>query len=264
VLRIDEELDVQRLRRGIVALVEHSDARHQTAETATVSAQRLMDLALAIAGLVVLTPLMMLIALAICIETGRPIFYSQTRIGRAGRRFRIHKFRKFQRDIGDGCPLTVEHDPRMTPIGRVLALTKLDELPQLWNVVVGEMSIVGPRPESLDFFDCFTGPYLKVLDHTPGIFGPSQVAFRDERSLYPANSDPIQFYRDVLFPMKARIDLSYFSHRTISSDIRWIVCGVLAVAGHRLLPAKWWLQRMPANWVSASQLSAAPAPQGRK
>jgi lipopolysaccharide/colanic/teichoic acid biosynthesis glycosyltransferase len=264
VLRIDEELDVQRLRRGIVALVEHSDARHQTAETATVSPQRLMDLALAIAGLVVLTPLMMLIALAICIETGRPIFYSQTRIGRAGRRFRIHKFRKFQRDIGDGCPLTVEHDPRMTPIGRVLALTKLDELPQLWNVVVGEMSIVGPRPESLDFFDCFTGPYLKVLDHTPGIFGPSQVAFRDERSLYPANSDPIQFYRDVLFPMKARIDLSYFSHRTISSDIRWIVCGVLAVAGHRLLPAKWWLQRMPANWVSASQLSAAPAPQGRK
>jgi len=247
-----------------MASVEVSDARDRRAAAATASPQRLMDLAVAITGLAILSPVTTLIALAICIETGRPIFYSQTRIGRGGRRFRIHKFRKFHRDVGTGSPLTVEHDPRMTPIGRFLALTKLDELPQLWNVVVGDMSMVGPRPESLDFFDCFTGSYLKVLDYTPGIFGPSQVAFRDERTLYPANSDPVQFYRDVLFPVKARIDLSYFPHRTISSDIRWIACGVLAVAGYRLLPAKWWLERMPANWVSASQLYAHPAPQGRK
>jgi lipopolysaccharide/colanic/teichoic acid biosynthesis glycosyltransferase len=169
--------------------------------------------------------------LAICIETGRPIFYSQTRIGRGGGRFRIHKFRKFYKDIGTGSPLTVDHDPRMTPLGRFLALTKLDELPQLWNVVLGDMSIVGPRPECVDFVDCFTGSYLKVLDHAPGIFGPSQFAFRDERSLYPTNADPIQFYRRVLFPMKASIDLAYFPNRTFVSDITWVIRGVFAVIG---------------------------------
>src|SRR5262245_7187071 len=172
---------------------------------------------------------MLFVALAISIETGRPIFYSQSRIGRGGTRFRIHKFRKFYKNIGAGSPLTVDHDPRMTPLGRFMALTKLDELPQLWNVVMGDMSIVGPRPECLEFRDCFIGPYLRILDYTPGIFGPSQVAFRDERSLYPTNSDPIQFYRDVLFPMKANIDLAYFSQRTFFSDITWIIRGVLAV-----------------------------------
>jgi lipopolysaccharide/colanic/teichoic acid biosynthesis glycosyltransferase len=242
--------------------LDDSDVRDERAEAAVVWPQRLMDLAVAIAGLAVLSPLMMLIALAICIETGRPIFYSQTRIGRGGGRFRIHKFRKFYKEIGAGSPLTVDHDPRMTPFGRVLALTKLDELPQLWNVLVGDMSIVGPRPECVDFLDCFIGSYLKVLDYTPGIFGPSQVVFRDERSLYPTNRDPIQFYRDVLFPAKARIDLSYFPHRTISSDIRWIVFGVLATVGHRLVPARCWLERMPENWVSASQIHSDPARQG--
>jgi lipopolysaccharide/colanic/teichoic acid biosynthesis glycosyltransferase len=245
-----------------MASFDNSDARDERAEAAIVWPQRLMDLAVAIAGLAVLSPLMMLIALAICIETGRPIFYSQTRIGRGGGRFRIHKFRKFYKEIGAGSPLTVDHDPRMTPFGRVLALTKLDELPQLWNVLVGDMSIVGPRPECVDFLDCFTGSYLKVLEYTPGIFGPSQVVFRDERSLYPTNRDPIPFYRDVLFPAKARIDLSYFPHRTISSDIRWIVFGVLATVGHRLVPARCWLERMSENCVSASQIHSDPARQG--
>jgi lipopolysaccharide/colanic/teichoic acid biosynthesis glycosyltransferase len=247
-----------------MASVDDSYARDQKAKAAIVSPQRLMDLAVAIIGLAVLGPVMMLIALAICIETGRPIFYSQTRIGRGERHFRIHKFRKFYKEIGVGSPLTVNRDPRMTPLGRFLALTKLDELPQLWNVVVGDMSIVGPRPECLEFFDCFTGQSLRLLDYTPGIFGPSQVAFRDERALYPTNSDPIQFYRDVLFPLKARIDLSYFPHRTISSDIRWIVFGVLAVVGHRLMPARWWLERMPENWASASQIHLDPGRQGRR
>jgi lipopolysaccharide/colanic/teichoic acid biosynthesis glycosyltransferase len=247
-----------------MASVDQSDARDQTAEAAIAWPQRLMDLAIAIAGLVVLSPAIMLIAVAICIETGRPIFYSQTRIGRGGGRFRIHKFRKFYKEIGTGSPLTVDHDPRMTPLGRVLALTKLDELPQLWNVLMGDMSIVGPRPECVDFLDCFTGSYLKVLEYTPGIFGPSQVAFRDERSLYPTNGDPIQFYRDVLFPAKAGIDLSYFPYRTILSDIRWVIFGVLATVGHRLVPTRWWLERMPGNRVSASQIHSDPARQGRR
>lgn len=228
-----------------MAWVERGDARGRKAEArqsinlilfdrrvaAILSPQRLLDLVIAIAGLVVLSPLMLFVALAISIETGRPIFYSQSRIGRGGTRFRIHKFRKFYKNIGAGSPLTVDHDPRMTPLGRFMALTKLDELPQLWNVVLGDMSIVGPRPESVEFSDCFTGPYLKVLDYTPGIFGPSQIAFRDERSLYPSNADSIQFYRAVLFPVKASIDLAYFPNRTLVWDLLWMIRGVFAVIG---------------------------------
>jgi lipopolysaccharide/colanic/teichoic acid biosynthesis glycosyltransferase len=161
-----------------MASVDNSDARDERAEAAIVWPQRLMDLAAAIAGLAVLSPLMMLIALAICIETGRPIFYSQTRIGRGGGRFRIHKFRKFYKEIGAGSPLTVDHDPRMTPFGRVLALTKLDELPQLWNVVRGEMSIVGPRPIRPRFFEELARDipgYWQRLVVRPGITGFAQL-----------------------------------------------------------------------------------------
>jgi lipopolysaccharide/colanic/teichoic acid biosynthesis glycosyltransferase len=201
----------------------------RTGVAAIAPLQRLTDLVLAIAGLAILSPLMLLVALAIAIETGRPIFYSQPRIGRGGERFRMYKFRKFYKEIGAGSPLTVDHDPRLTPVGRFLALTKLDELPQLWNVALGDMSIVGPRPESVAFSDCFTGSYQKILDYTPGIFGPSQVVFRDERSFYPKTADPIKFYRDVLFPMKARLDLAYFPKRTFASDLIWIIRGVFAV-----------------------------------
>ena len=218
-------------QRADAAAPEQSNIMPDRRTAGEATPQRLLDLLLAIAGLVVLSPFMLLVVLLILIETGRPIFYSQTRIGRDGGRFRIHKFRKFYKDIGAGSPLTVDHDPRMTPVGRFLALSKLDELPQLWNVVVGEMAIVGPRPESVDFSDCFSGSYSKVLEYTPGIFGPSQVAFRDERSFYPKNVDPIQFYRDVLFPVKASIDLAYFPNRTLFWDLLWMVRGVFAVIG---------------------------------
>lgn len=125
----------------------------------------------------------------------------------------------------------MEDDPRLTAIGRLLARTKLDELPQLWNVLTGEMSIIGPRPESLDFADCFDGPFHSVLEHKPGVFGPNQVIFRDECSLYRERSDPERFYRDILFPLKARVDLSYFANRTFFHDIVWVVRGVFAVFG---------------------------------
>jgi lipopolysaccharide/colanic/teichoic acid biosynthesis glycosyltransferase len=201
--------------------------------------RRALDLIIAGTGLVLFGPIMMLVALAIWIESGRPIFFSHVRFGQTGRHFRMYKFRKFHKDCGTAnCPVTVRNDRRMTPVGRFLAGTKLDELPQLWNIVKGDMSVVGPRPESLDFADCLVGSYRGVLDHKPGIFGPNQVFFRDEASLYSDVSDPKQFYREILFPLKARIDLAYFPHRTIRSDIRWIIFGVLAVFGLRRGPAR--------------------------
>jgi lipopolysaccharide/colanic/teichoic acid biosynthesis glycosyltransferase len=192
----------------------------------------LLDIVLAAAGLVFLAPLMLLVGLAIAVEGGRPIFFSQVRLGRGGRHFHMHKFRKFHdRGRPGGGSLTMEDDPRLTRVGGFLAPTKLDELPQLWNVLKGEMAIVGPRPESLDFRDCFDGPYRSVLEHKPGIFGPSQVLFRHEGCLYRGRPDPEQFYRDVVFPLKAQIDLAYFPHRTLSRDIAWAARGALSVFG---------------------------------
>jgi hypothetical protein len=121
-------------------------------------------------------------------------------------------------------------------VGKLLLRTKLDELPQLWNILNGEMSVVGPRPETPAFADCFGEAYGKVLDYKPGIFGPSQVFFRNEGSLYPNDRDPERFYRDVLFPLKARIDLDYFPHRTMMGDLAWIFRGMLAVFGSSSLP----------------------------
>jgi lipopolysaccharide/colanic/teichoic acid biosynthesis glycosyltransferase len=217
--------------------VPASPGAYENAGATAPWARRVMDLALAGTGLLVLSPIMALVGLAIWVESGRPIFFSQVRLGKGGRHFRIYKFRKFHKDNGAaGRAVTVKGDCRMTRLGRILERTKLDELPQLWNIFKGDMSVVGPRPESLDLVDCFTGPYVKVLDHKPGIFGPNQVLFRDEAELYPDRFDPEQFYRDILFPLKASIDIACFHYRTVLSDIRWIIRGVLAVFGLGSLP----------------------------
>jgi lipopolysaccharide/colanic/teichoic acid biosynthesis glycosyltransferase len=143
----------------------------------------------------------------------------------------MYKFRKLDARRDTGFPLTLRDDARMTRVGRLLAQTKLDELPQLYNIIRGDMAVVGPRPESLAFADCFTEAARPVLDERPGIFGPSQVAFRDECAFYPAEGDAIAFYRETLFPAKAALDLEYYPRRTLLSDLRWVGRGVLAVLG---------------------------------
>jgi lipopolysaccharide/colanic/teichoic acid biosynthesis glycosyltransferase len=196
------------------------------------AASRCLDILVAATALLVFAPVMLAIAAAIWFEGGRPVFFAQTRLGRGGHPFTMYKFRKFSATAGtNGCPLTMAQDQRMTGIGRILAASKLDELPQLWNVLRGDMAVVGPRPESMAFADCFRGGFEQVLDFKPGLLGPSQIQFRNECRFYPADTDPTRFYRDVLFPAKARLDLTYFPHRTLVSDIGWIVRGVLAVLG---------------------------------
>ena len=180
--------------------------------------------------LAALAPFVALIAAAIVVETGFPVFFSQTRLGRHGHPFRLHKFRKFGPNEGINTrPVTLAHDKRLTGVGAVLEQTKLDELPQLWNVAKGEMSFVGPRPETPNFADCFAGEYRRVLDHRPGILGPSQAMFRNEGALYPADTDPEQYYREVLFPTKAAIDLEYYPRRTFARDAAWVLRSIVAV-----------------------------------
>lgn len=192
---------------------------------------RLFDIVFASLGLVVLSPVIVLVSIAIVAETGWPILFAQTRLGVGGRHFRMYKFRKFRPDTGKSLPLTMQADDRMTKVGRFLAKSKLDEVPQLFNILRGEMAVVGPRPESLELADCFTDTTRPVLAHKPGIFGPSQCAFRNESAFYPPDVDPVAFYRQTLFPAKARLDLSYYPERTLVSDMKWIVLCCLAILG---------------------------------
>lgn len=203
--------------------------------------KRAFDVAVSALALIALAPLMLAIALAICIESGRPVIFSQIRMGQYGRHFRVQKFRKFRHvtsggdgdspAVSQGGAVTLRDDPRMTRVGRLLARTKMDELPQFWNVLNGDMSLVGPRPESFALADCYDRHYQTVLNYRPGIFGPNQVFFRSEWLLYTRDADPETFYREVLFPLKVRVDLAYFSHGTMRGDLAWIVCGVCAVLG---------------------------------
>lgn len=201
--------------------------------------RRALDIVCSSVGLLVLAPVALVLALAVLIESGRPILFSQMRLGQNGKPFRMYKFRKFRPDCGDqGCPLTLEDDSRLTRIGRVLIASKLDELPQLWNVLRGDMSLVGPRPESLAFADCFRDGFEKIHEYKPGVFGPCQVLYRNESKLYPPGVSATGFYRQVLFPAKAEIDLAYFAHRTLVSDLGWILRAAFAiVAGPRIEPS---------------------------
>jgi hypothetical protein len=139
----------------------------------------------------------------------------------------MYKFRKFPVHWRDAGPaVTAADDARMTRMGRILERTKLDELPQLWNILKGEMSFVGPRPEVTRFADLFSGRYEAILKYTPGIFGPNQIAFRNESELYPVDEDPETYYRRVLFPKKAERDLAYFQKANCLTDITWIIQGI--------------------------------------
>jgi lipopolysaccharide/colanic/teichoic acid biosynthesis glycosyltransferase len=195
--------------------------------------KRGMDVVLATLGLILGAPLIALIALAVRLDSpGRAIF-SQERLGQHGKVFRMHKFRKFPDSWGDrGSGVTVAGDARMTRLGRFLERSKFDEIPQLWNILKGEMSFVGPRPETLRFRDLFVGDLARVHDFLPGIFGPNQIAFRNESKMYPPDRDPEQFYREELFPRKARNDIAYFSQSNAFSDFLWILRGLWhSVAG---------------------------------
>jgi lipopolysaccharide/colanic/teichoic acid biosynthesis glycosyltransferase len=193
------------------------------------------DIALAALALIAIAPLMLLISIAVFLEDAGPILFKQERLGVDGLPFGMYKFRKFRADCGtSGAPLTAEGDSRLTFVGKFLAATKLDELPQLWNVLKGDMAIVGPRPESMAFADCFRDGYEEILRHKPGLVGPSQVVFRHEARLYPQGEDASAFYRRVLFPAKAGLDLAYFRHRTIGSDFALMLRSALAILN--LLP----------------------------
>lgn len=177
--------------------------------------KRGFDLLLASVGLLATWWLILLAAL---VAGG---FYRQTRIGRDGRPFTIVKIRTMRRAVA-GSTVSVAGDARITPIGRVLRATKIDELPQLWNVLVGEMSFVGPRPDVPGFADRLEGDDRIVLSVRPGITGPASLRYRHEERLLARIDDPERHNREVLWPDKVRINKKYVREWSLLGDLRYL------------------------------------------
>lgn len=182
--------------------------------------KRAFDVTLTLAGLSLAFPLMAVIAAIVVAGDGFPVLFRQERIGRGGAPFSILKFRTMVRDAqARGIPLTVGDDPRVTRVGRCLRRTKLDELPQLFNVLRGEMSLVGPRPEVPRYVALYTDDQRRVLALRPGITDPASIVFCNESAVLARYADPQEAYVKKVMPEKIRINLAYAQRRSVAADL---------------------------------------------
>ena len=193
-------------------------------------AKRAMDIVLSACALAVLWPLLLLIALAIWIDDPGPVFYRQVRVGRNGKTFRIFKFRSMVMDADKkGLAITVGRDSRITRVGTVLRKTKLDELAQLLNVFLGQMSFVGPRPEVPKYVELYTPYQRQVLLVRPGITDYASIAYRNENDLLAGAPNPEAMYIEQIMPDKIELNMKYLREISPLADIRLILKTIVAV-----------------------------------
>lgn len=195
--------------------------------------KRGVDIALAALLLIVSLPLLAVAAIAIKLDSKGPVLFCQARMGRRFRRFRILKLRTM-RTCGQGPAFTLSGDPRVTRAGRWLRRLKVDELPQLWNVLCGEMSLVGPRPVVPELALEFRQAYKRLLEVRPGLTDPATVKYCHEEEFLLLVPDPLRYYKTILVPDKLRISAAYMEHANVWSDL-----GVLAWTALALVPANW-------------------------
>jgi lipopolysaccharide/colanic/teichoic acid biosynthesis glycosyltransferase/nucleoside-diphosphate-sugar epimerase len=189
--------------------------------------KRAFDVVVAAVGLALTWPVFLVLAALIKLDTRGPVFFRQERVGRDGRLFRIYKFRTMvDRAYALGPRLTQKRDPRITRVGLILRWLKLDELPQLINVLVGDMSFVGPRPEDPHFVALYSPAQRQVLAVRPGIVGPSQIAGRDETEMYPEGVDTERYYIEHILPQKLATDLAYVRRASLACDLRMLLGGI--------------------------------------
>lgn len=185
------------------------------------------DRLMALIGLLVLWPVLLVVTLLIRIRMpGGPVIFKQQRVGREGELFTMYKFRSMSVGHG-GSSVSVAGESRITPLGAKLRHYKLDELPELWNVLIGDMSFVGPRPDVPGYADQLKGKDREVLRLRPGITGPASLKYRDEEDILAKQANPQKFNDEVIFPDKVRINLYYLEHYSFLKDIRMIFCTVL-------------------------------------
>ena len=202
--------------------------------------KRGFDAAGSLLGLALLSPILLILAAGVKLTSSGPVFYRGTRVGRRGRPFRIFKFRTMMPDAEiRGGPSTADGDPRVTRFGRFLRKAKLDELPQLFNVLVGDMSLVGPRPEVPQYVALFTEEERSILNVRPGITDWASLWNPDEGALLSGDPDPERAYLERIRPEKIRLQLDYVRRRSTWVDLgilartAWVVLGGASAAGHR-------------------------------
>ena len=202
-------------------------------------AKRTYDLVFAALGLIILSPLLLLIAIIVKLSDRGPVLFLQRRIGQYGRPFRIWKFRTMIVDAEKhGLSVTKAGDHRVTLVGRVLRKTKLDELPQLWNVLRGEMSFVGPRPEVPRYVERYTPEQQQVLSLKPGITDLATLEFRREEELLRNVADPEKFYVEYCLPKKIELNLDYNQRANLWHDTRIILFSLIPLGSQRIVARK--------------------------
>lgn len=205
------------------AMPDHGLNWRQTAS------KRVLDLVVAVAGLLVTSPLVAVGWLAAALETRSNGFFRQIRIGRNGARFHVLKLRTMRLTNEPGTTVTREGDMRITRSGKVMRKLKVDELPQLVNVLVGQMSLVGPRPDVPGYADVLSGDDRIMLSVRPGITGPGALAYRHEERLLASVPDPETYNREVIWPDKVRLNCAYVRHWSMAGDFRYLLATVSSV-----------------------------------
>ena len=184
--------------------------------------KRIFDFSSSLLGLVILFPLLILISFAIKIGSSGPILFSQKRVGKDGEQFILIKFRSMMINQESNNTATAKGDDRITTIGVFLRKYKLDELPELWNVLKGEMSLVGPRPDVPGYADNLKGEDRKVLKLRPGITGTASLKYVNEEEILSAQDDPQKYNDEVIFPDKVKVNLEYYKNQSLWLDIKII------------------------------------------
>jgi len=194
-------------------------------------AKRAFDLLLSLMGFILLSPLLLLLAVWVRLDSRGPVLYRGQRVGKGGRTFEMYKFRTMVLEADRlGPAVSYKDDPRITKAGKFLRRTKLDELPQLLNVLKGEMSLVGPRPEDPSYVDLYTPEQRRVLSVKPGIAGPTQLRYRDEASMLDGESVDDDYVSRIM-PEKLKLDLVYVHNRSLLLDLKilWRTIATLLV-----------------------------------
>ena len=183
----------------------------------------LFDRGASLVGLLFLWPVLIIVAILIKVKMpGGPVFFSQKRVGRNGRLFTMYKFRTMVSTTKSWSSISVAGESRITPLGAKLRKYKLDELPELWNVFIGDMSFVGPRPDVPGYADMLVGEDREVLKLRPGITGPASLKYRDEEEILATVEDPQKYNDEVIYPDKVRINRYYFHNYSFLLDIKMI------------------------------------------
>lgn len=183
--------------------------------------KRIFDLTASFTGLLILLPLLGIITLIIWFRMKRPVFFCQERVGRDGKPFILYKFRTMSVNHG-GNTITIKGESRITPLGAKLRKYKLDELPELWNVLNGDMSFVGPRPDISEYINRLTEDERKILSIRPGITSPASLKYFHEEELVASAPDPQKYYDEVIWPDKVRLNLEYLETRSFFVDLKII------------------------------------------